>query len=63
MGLFWDLLQQQQIHEQREQTGTLEARVQRLERELRRTSELLHEALLRLERHLDKDLNADGRVG
>lgn len=63
MGLFWDLLQQQQIHEQSEHTGSLEARVQRLERELRRTSELLHEALLRLERHMDKDLNADGRIG
>jgi hypothetical protein len=63
MGLFWDLLQQQQIDEQVEHSGSLESRVQRLERELRRTSELLREALLRLERHLDKDFNADGRVG
>jgi hypothetical protein len=63
MGLFWDLLQQRQIDEQIEQTGSLESRVQRLERELRRTRELLNEAMLRLERHLDKDLNADGRIG
>jgi hypothetical protein len=63
MGLFWDLLQQRQIDEQIDHTGSLESRVQRLERELTRTRELLTEALLRLERHLDKDLNADGRIG
>lgn len=63
MGMFWDLLQQRQIDEQMEHTGSLESRVQRLERELRSTRGLLMEALLRLERHLDKDLNADGRIG
>jgi len=63
MGLFWDLYQQGQISDQAERTGSLESRVQTLERELRRTRELLQEALLRLEKHLGQDLNADGRIG
>lgn len=63
MGLFWDLYQQGQISDQIERTGSLEARVQALERELRKTRELLQEALLRLERHMGQDLNADGKVG
>jgi hypothetical protein len=63
MGLFWDLYQQGQISEQVERTGSLESRVQALERELRRTRELLQEALLRLERHVGQDLNDDGKIG
>ena len=63
MGLFWDLYQQGQISDQNERTGSLEARVQALERELRKTRELLQEALLRLERHVGQDLNKDGKIG
>ena len=63
MGLFWDLYQQSQIGEQAQRTGSLESRVQALELELRRTRELLHEALRRLEHHVGQDLNGDGRIG
>jgi hypothetical protein len=63
MGLFWDLYQQSQITQHAERSGALEARVAGLEHELRRTQELLREVIGRLEQHVGKDLNADGRVG
>ena len=42
MGLFWDLIQQSQISDQRGKTDSLETRVVNLEIELRRTQETLH---------------------
>ena len=63
MGLFWDLYQQSQISRQGEHSGELEARVIHLERELRRTQELLQAVIERLEQHVGRDLDADGRVG
>ena len=63
MGLFWDLVQQSQLSDQRAHASSLEQRVQILEGELRRTQELLHSALERLEKHVGEDLNRDGRIG
>ena len=63
MGLFWDLYQQSQITQAAEKSGALEARVVSLEHELRRTQELLHQVIARLEQHVGKDLDADGRIG
>jgi hypothetical protein len=63
MGLFWDLYQQSQISKAAEKSGALETRMVQLEHELRRTQELLHKVIGRLEQHVGKDLNADGRVG
>jgi hypothetical protein len=63
MGLFWDLYQQSQISQQGERSGELEGRVIYLERELRRTQELLQAVIERLEQHVGRDLDADGRVG
>ena len=37
MGLFWDLIQQSQISDQREKSDDLNTRVRLLEGELRRT--------------------------
>lgn len=63
MGLFWDLLQQNQLSEHAARTGTLEQRVERLEDELRRTQQLLRDVVMRLEQRMGEDLDRDGRVG
>jgi hypothetical protein len=63
MGLFWDLYQQSQITKAAEKSGALESRVVSLEHELQRTQELLRQVISRLEQHVGKDLDADGRIG
>ena len=63
MGLFWDLYQQSQISDHAERAGAVEYRVAQLEAELRRTQQLLRDVIGRLEEHLGRDLDRDGRVG
>lgn len=63
MGVFWDLYQQSQISEHREQAQSLEARIERLERDNDRLASLLREVIGRLEKHVGVDLDRDGRVG
>ena len=63
MGLFWDLIQQSQISEQKERASTLEDRVAHLEGELRRTQELLHALVQRLEEAIGEDIDRDGKIG
>lgn len=63
MGFLWDLVQQSQISAQQQRNQSLEQRVSTLEYELRRTQELLHTLIERLETHLRTDLNHDGKVG
>jgi len=63
MGFLWDLVQQSQISSQQQRAATLEQRVAALETELRRTQELLHALVIRLEAQLGSDLNRDGKIG
>ena len=63
MGLFWDLMQQSQISDQRQKADDLNARVRQLEGELRRTQETLHDLVVLLEKRFGEDINADGRIG
>lgn len=63
MGLFWDLIQQSQISQQREHGATLERRVEWLERELGATRQLLQLLLRRLETKFGEDIDQDGRIG
>ena len=63
MGLFWDLIQQGQISEQRDRSWSLERRVEGLERELDATRQLLQTLLKRLESSVGEDLDRDGRIG
>jgi hypothetical protein len=63
MGLFWDLIQQSQISEQRNRAATLEQRVAQLEAELLQTRRLVHALLQRLEKELGEDIDRDGRIG
>ena len=41
MGLFWNLIQQSQISDQKARASTLEARVAYLENELHKTQQIL----------------------
>ncbi len=63
MGFFWDLMQQNQISQQRERASTLDLRVTQLEERLDETSRLLRLLLERLEKQLGEDIDKDGRVG
>ena len=63
MGLFWDLIQHNQINEQAERSTDLEGRVASLENELRHTRQLLQLLIERLEKHVGTDLDGEGRVG
>jgi hypothetical protein len=63
MGFLWDIIQHGQISEQSSRADSLERRVERLEEELLKTRRLLLEALERIEKHLQTDVDGDGRVG
>ncbi len=63
MGLFWDLIQQSQISEQRDTAATLDARVARLERDLQHTNEVLHRLVVVLEEQYGQDIDQDGKIG
>lgn len=63
MGIFFDLMQQEEIDNQKKQADTLEDRVEFLEAELERTKELLIKTLHALETHVGKDIDGDGLTG
>ena len=63
MGLFWDLIQQSQISEQRGRAESLEQRVAVLEDELLQTRRLLHRLVVLLEKQSGTDIDGDGRIG
>ncbi len=63
MGLFWDLIQQNQISEQQQRASSIEDRVSLLEREVREMRQLLQLMLERLEKALGEDIDRDGRIG
>ena len=63
MGLFWDLIQQSQISDQRKKAGDLDTRVRLLEDELRRTQRTLHDLVMLLEQRFGEDIDADGKIG
>ena len=63
MGIFWDLLQQDELDKQQKQANTLEDRVGQLESELDNTRALLKKTLVALEKHLEKDIDGDGVTG
>jgi len=63
MGIFWDLLQQDELEKQKKQANSLEDRVSHLEEELENTKSLLKKTLVALEKHLVKDIDGDGKMG
>jgi predicted HTH domain antitoxin len=63
MGIFWDLIQQDELQKQEEKANSLEDRVELLEKELSATRTLLRKTLVALETHLVQDIDGDGRMG
>ena len=63
MGIFWDLLQQEEMEKQKSKSATLEDRVDELEKGLDSTRALLKKTLSALETHLSKDIDGDGKMG
>lgn len=63
MGIFWDLLQEDELEKQQEQTNSIEERVQLLEEDLAQTKALLKKTLIALETHLVEDIDGDGKTG
>ncbi|WP_373395711.1 hypothetical protein V8V91_14335 [Algoriphagus halophilus] len=61
--MFWDLIQQSEIEEQKEKAVSIEQRVLYLEEELEKTRLLLIKTLHLLEKELGKDIDGDGKVG
>jgi len=63
MGIFWDLVQQDEIEKQKEQASSVEERVKILEEDLANTKALLRKTLIALETHLVRDIDGDGKTG
>jgi len=63
MGLFWDLIQSNQISEQSTHAANLEDRIDALEQELARTRKSVRDLLLLLEQHFGQDIDKDGKIG
>jgi septal ring factor EnvC (AmiA/AmiB activator) len=63
MGIFWDLLQQEELQKQENKANSLEERIEQLEQELANTRALLKKTLVALETHLNKDIDGDGKMG
>jgi len=60
MGIFWELMQENEREEQKIRANTLEGRVDELEADLATTRKLLRKTLEALEHHLQKDIDGDG---
>ncbi|MDT0559135.1 hypothetical protein RM697_10770 [Ichthyenterobacterium sp. W332] len=63
MGLFWDLIQQNELEEQKGKAESLEGRIADLEDDLSKTKALLLKTLKILEERSGKDINDDGQIG
>lgn len=63
MGIFWDLLQEDELKKQQKQADGIEDRVELLEIELSKTKDLLRKTLEALEKHVEIDIDGDGKMG
>ena len=63
MGIFWDLMQEEELEKQKEKASSIEERVEQLEADLAATKALLKKTLGVLEVHLSKDIDGDGKLG
>ncbi|MCC1484549.1 hypothetical protein [Winogradskyella immobilis] len=63
MGIFWELMQQDELDKQQKKADSVEERVEQLEAELDKTKVLLRKTLEALEMHISKDIDGDGKLG
>ncbi|WP_340105522.1 hypothetical protein [Rhodohalobacter sp. 8-1] len=60
MGIFWELMQENELDEQKSRADTLEERVDQLETDLDKTRKLLRKTLEAPEHHIQKYIDGDG---
>ena len=63
MGIFWDLIQLDELEEQQKQADSIEEKAALLEEDLIKTKALLKKTLVALEKHISKDIDGDGKMG
>lgn len=63
MGIFWDLIQQDELEKQKNQADSLDDRVEQLEKDMATTRALLRKTLEALESHTQTDIDGDGNLG
>lgn len=63
MGIFWDLMQEDELEKQKEQASSVEERVKILEEEMANTKALLRKTPVAIETHLVKDIDGEGKTG
>lgn len=63
MGIFWDLMQESKLEEQKAKADSLEDQVAQMEAELREVKDLLRKTLIALEEHINVDIDGDGKTG
>ena len=63
MGIFWELMQEDELKKQEDKANSLEERVEKLEEDLTATRTLLRKTLAALETHLTQDIDGDGKMG
>lgn len=63
MGIFWDIMQQDELEKQGKKAQNLEERIADLEAKLDATRSLLKKTLVALEEHLSRDIDGDGKTG
>jgi len=61
--MLWDLIQQFQLGDARNQASSLEERVAFLERKIERNDKALVEVIKYLEQRDNRDLDGDGSIG
>lgn len=61
--MLWDLIQQVQLGEARDQASSLAQRVAYLEGQVERTNKVLVEVIRYLERRDNRDVDGDGKIG
>jgi hypothetical protein len=61
--MLWNLIQQVQLGEARDQASSLEQRVAYLEGQVERSNKVLVEVIKYLERKENRDVDGDGKIG
>ena len=61
--MLWDLIQQFQISNRKDEVESVEQRVAQLENDLWATQQLLDKLMRRLEDRFGEDIDGDGKIG
>lgn len=60
MGIFWELMQEEELEEQCTKSESLDEIIEQLDTNLNKTQNLLRKTLEAHEHHIQKDVDGDG---